>query len=110
MITSALRLATSLAGIIDRALPTDHSEANVRLSLEGFGDLFEKLAPSGQISLPPLGMLGRHNAEPPAGPANVASAQLPADQSNEMRHALDVADKGISDEGTNLLKGKQPNE
>ncbi len=42
--------------------------------------------------------------------ASVASAQLPADQTNEIGHALNVADKGIGEEGTNLLEGKERNE
>ncbi len=38
--------------------------------------------------------------------ATIASAQLPEDQENEIRSALNVADKGISDEGRNLIGEK----
>ena len=38
--------------------------------------------------------------------ASIASAQLPEDQENEIRSALNVADKGISDEGRNLIGEK----
>jgi small conductance mechanosensitive channel len=35
--------------------------------------------------------------------ASVASAQLPEDQENEIRHALDIAGNGIDEEGRNLI-------
>ena len=35
--------------------------------------------------------------------ASIASAQLPGDQENEVRHALDNAAKGIGEEGRNLI-------
>jgi small conductance mechanosensitive channel len=35
--------------------------------------------------------------------ASIASAQLPEDQENEIRHALDIAGKGIDEEGRNLI-------
>lgn len=35
--------------------------------------------------------------------AAIASAQLPADQENEIKHALDNAGKGVDDEGRNLI-------
>lgn len=65
--------ATTTAALAESRAATRHSEANVALSLEVFGDLFEKLAPSGQVSLPPLGMLGRHSPPPPSDPTNVAN-------------------------------------
>jgi small-conductance mechanosensitive channel len=36
--------------------------------------------------------------------ANKAAAQLPGDQKNEIEHALDIAGKGIGDEGRNLIE------
>ena len=38
--------------------------------------------------------------------ATIASAQLPGDQENEIRHALDNAGKGIGEEGRNLIEDK----
>src|SRR5271157_808919 len=38
--------------------------------------------------------------------ASIASAQLPGDQENEIRHALENAGKGISEEGRNLIGDK----
>ena len=38
--------------------------------------------------------------------ACIASAQLPGDQENEIRHALDNAGKGIDEEGRNLIGDK----
>jgi hypothetical protein len=38
--------------------------------------------------------------------ATIASAQLPGDQENEIRHALDNAGEGISKEGRNLIEEK----
>jgi serine/threonine protein kinase len=57
--------ATTTKALAEYQAATERSEANVALSLEGFADLFEQIAPSGQISLPPLGMLGHHSPEPP---------------------------------------------
>jgi small-conductance mechanosensitive channel len=39
--------------------------------------------------------------------ANKASAQLPGDQKNEIKHALDIAGKGIGDEGRNLIANQK---
>jgi tetratricopeptide (TPR) repeat protein len=39
---------------------TKRAEDNVALSLEVFGELFEKLAPGDALPTPPLGLLGRH--------------------------------------------------
>jgi small conductance mechanosensitive channel len=44
----------------------------------------------------------RHDTEA----ASIASAQLPEDQENEISHALNVAGKGISEEGRNLIGEK----
>jgi small conductance mechanosensitive channel len=44
----------------------------------------------------------RHDTEA----ASIASAQLPEDQKNEINHALNVAGKGISEEGRNLIGEK----
>lgn len=63
--------AATTKALAESRAATRHSEANVALSLEVFGDLFEKLAPSGQISLPPLGMLERHGPGPPADLADL---------------------------------------
>jgi len=46
----------------------EQSDVNVKLSLEVFGDLFEKLAPARQIASPPLGMLGRRGPGMPPRP------------------------------------------
>jgi hypothetical protein len=35
--------------------------------------------------------------------ASIAAAQLPQDQENEIRHVLDIAGKGIDEEGRNLI-------
>jgi hypothetical protein len=44
----------------------------------------------------------RHDTEA----ASIASAQLPEDQKNEISQALNVASKGISEEGRNLIGEK----
>jgi small-conductance mechanosensitive channel len=38
--------------------------------------------------------------------ASIAAAQLPEDQENEVGHALNIADKGIDEEGRNLIGDK----
>ena len=38
--------------------------------------------------------------------SRIASSQRPADQENEVGHALSISDKGIDEEGRNLLGGK----
>ncbi len=52
---------------------TKRAEANVALSLESFGELFERLASSDSFPTPPLGLLGRRfgpgpDHGPPGGP------------------------------------------
>lgn len=39
--------------------------------------------------------------------AGIASAQSPEARENEAEHALDLADKGMGEEGTNLI-GEEP--
>jgi serine/threonine protein kinase len=46
---------------------TKRAEANVALSLDVFGELFEKLAPNDGIPSPPLGLLGRRFLRGPDG-------------------------------------------
>jgi serine/threonine protein kinase len=81
--------ATTTKALAESRAATLHSESNVALSFEVFGDLFEKLAPSGQVSLPPLGMLGRHSPGPPADPADLTSAPAgPQSNSSEANTLL----------------------
>ena len=48
----------------------------------------------------------RSNLQHDTEAATLASAQLPGDQENEIRHALDNAGQGIGDEGRNLIEEK----
>lgn len=66
--TNALARETGLLKETEAA--NRRAEANVALSLEVFGDLFEKLAPTDQVASPPLGLLGRRRPRGPEGPGS----------------------------------------
>jgi hypothetical protein len=48
----------------------------------------------------------RANLDHDTEAADIASAQLPGHQENEIEHALDIAGAGVDDEGKNLIGDK----
>ena len=71
-LATLVALGVGWAGYATTAQALHRSDENVKLSLDVFGELFDKLAANDQISTPPLGVTGgpRGREGPPPGTGN----------------------------------------